>query len=137
MEFVGVSSKIPFFSGYHYLLLDIDGKRPCLIHDVVERFKRLHLGMDWWFEITKNGLHFVFFHPFRFEEVVYIVTNLFWDLVDRTWFEIGLHRGYWFLITYHPLLKLGCRFMVLKPKKNVLESEWFRSKWRVFKFGKK
>lgn len=135
MWLYGIHSQIPLsfcrgirdFSiyGKHWILADIDCKKPSLFFDLDWFFIR-HFGhgIDW-YEITKHGLHIAVFEPLSFEEMVQFLPHI--PYIDMKWFSFGVQRGGWFLVTYKPVFDNHFCYMRIRVKR---DNEWLSIKFR-------
>jgi len=105
----GITSKISD-SPYHILLFDLDTKKID-----VQWFKNRYAKYPMWIYETENGYHAIVYKVMRFDEAARELLLCPW--LDKTWFALGVKRGYWFLRNRFPLLipkKLQVQFMEIE-----------------------
>lgn len=93
----GIRSNIPFSLHKHYFLADIDTKQVSESTVLLDK----HGIKIYWLEKTPLGWHVYSFTKFRFEELVHLLPLI--PQIDKSWLQIGLNTGYWFLWTRKPL----------------------------------
>lgn len=103
-QFVGVTSHIPD-SKKHWLLLDIDDDAeymPLMVNLFLQKKRILDQNTRTVFYETRHGWHAICFKRFSFKELCKVMPQI--PFLDQRWYEIGKERGYWFLISYEPLI---------------------------------
>lgn len=85
--------------------MDIDRKDSQAVHDAKNWLlnnKLLDAQSRTIFYKTKNGWHGIAYHKYSFRQLCVLMPHI--PNLDQRWFEIGKERGYWFLISYQPLI---------------------------------
>ena len=97
---IGTTSRVPGCKGFHYLIIDIDGKENH--NDVFNRatYQLGEIGCDWVYEETQHGFHIYTSFITSFKESIILAGLLG---ADRSWLRIGEGRGYLYLADKTPI----------------------------------